>query len=69
MTGLRLDELDVARPEREPGLVAALREAGDFVVEPLPNLLFTRDSAAWVGGSVVVSSLAMPARHHTRPSA
>ena len=63
MTGLRLDELDVARPEREPGLVAALREAGDFVVEPLPNLLFTRDSAAWVGGSVVVSSLAMPARH------
>ncbi|MEJ5914290.1 arginine deiminase [Pseudokineococcus sp. 1T1Z-3] len=62
VAGLRLDELDVARPEREPGLVAALRAAGDFVVDPLPNLLFTRDSAAWVGPSVVVSSLAMPAR-------
>lgn len=63
VAGLRLDELDLARPAREPGLVAALREAGDFVVEPLPNLLFTRDSSAWVGDSVVVSSLAMPARH------
>ncbi|GAA2034951.1 arginine deiminase [Pseudokineococcus marinus] len=63
VAGLRLDELDLARPSREPGLVAALREAGDFVVEPLPNLLFTRDSSAWVGDSVVVSSLAMPARH------
>jgi len=63
VAGLRLDELDVARPEREPGLVAALRRAGDFVVDPLPNLLFTRDSSAWVGPSVVVSSLAMPARH------
>jgi arginine deiminase len=35
---------------------------GDFVVPPLPNLLFTRDSSVWVGDEVAVTSLAMPAR-------
>src|SRR4051812_49894429 len=38
-------------------------ERGDFVVPPLPNLLFTRDSSVWVGDEVAVTSLAMPARH------
>ena len=37
--------------------------ASDFVVPPLPNLLFTRDSSVWVGDEVAVTSLAMPARH------
>lgn len=62
VAGLRLDELDAVRPARERGLVAALGSHEDFVVDPLPNLLFTRDSAAWVGASVAVSSFAMPAR-------
>jgi arginine deiminase len=34
----------------------------DFVIDPLPNLLFTRDSSAWVRDQVAVTSLAMPAR-------
>ena len=34
----------------------------DFVVDPLPNLLFTRDSSVWIGDEVAVTSLAMPAR-------
>jgi arginine deiminase len=34
----------------------------DFIVDPLPNLLFTRDSSAWIGDRVAVTSLAMPAR-------
>ena len=41
------------------------RRAGapdDFVIDPLPNLLFTRDSSAWMGDQVAVTSLAMPAR-------
>ena len=38
-------------------------DRGDFVVPPLPNLLFTRDSSVWVGDEVAVTSLAMPARH------
>jgi len=39
------------------GLVHALLERGEFVIEPLPNLVFTRDSSAWIGGGVAVASL------------
>ncbi|MFG3338233.1 arginine deiminase [Glycomyces sp. NPDC048151] len=34
----------------------------EFVIDPLPNMMFTRDSAVWVGDAVAVTSLAMPAR-------
>jgi arginine deiminase len=34
----------------------------DFVIDPLPNLLFTRDSSVWVRDRVAVTSLAMRAR-------
>ena len=44
------------------GLVYALMDRHDFVIDPLPNLLFTRDSSAWLGDQVAVTSLAMPAR-------
>ncbi len=27
---------------------------GDFVIEPLPNLVFTRDSSIWIGPRVVI---------------
>jgi arginine deiminase len=33
-----------------------------YVLRPLPNLLFMRDNAAWIGGGLVRSVLAMPAR-------
>jgi arginine deiminase len=33
-----------------------------YVLRPLPNLLFMRDNAAWVGDGVVLSVLATPAR-------
>lgn len=62
VAGLRVDELNARRPVSEPGLVTTLAAADDFVVDPLPNLLFTRDSSAWVGDRVAVASLAMPAR-------
>ena len=62
MTGVRLDELDHAAPSDLESLVAALGHPHDFVVDPLPNLLFARDSAAWIGDHVAVTSLAMPAR-------
>src|SRR3954447_12418637 len=45
------------------GLAYEVMQRGDFVVPPLPNLLFTRDSSVWVGDEVAVTSLAMPARH------
>jgi arginine deiminase len=44
------------------GLVTSLLAHDDFVVDPLPNLLFTRDSSVWLRDRVVVTSLAMPAR-------
>ncbi len=62
IAGLRHDELSARRPARRPGVVSALAAPDDFVIDPLPNLLFTRDSSAWIGAQVAVTSLAMPAR-------
>ncbi|MFF5122874.1 arginine deiminase [Dactylosporangium aurantiacum] len=44
------------------GIVHALMDRSDFVIDPLPNLLFTRDSSVWIGDQVAVTSLAMHAR-------
>ena len=44
------------------GVVTTLLQHDDFVIEPLPNLLFTRDSSFWLRDHVAVTSLAMPAR-------
>ena len=44
------------------GLVWALSAENDFVVPPLPNVLFTRDSSVWLGDRVAVTSPSMPAR-------
>ncbi|MGH3326314.1 MAG: arginine deiminase [Streptomycetales bacterium] len=44
------------------GLRWALMHPLDFVVEPLPNLLFTRDSSVWVRDSVALTSPSMTAR-------
>ncbi len=62
IVGLRHDELSARRPVERPGVVSSLASPEDFVIDPLPNLLFTRDSSAWVGDQVAVTSLAMPAR-------
>jgi arginine deiminase len=55
--GLRNDEVRGGH-----GLVTSLLAEDDFLVEPLPNLLFTRDSSVWIRDHVAVTSLAMPAR-------
>ncbi len=55
--GLAHEELKTGR-----GLVYDLMDRHDFVIDPLPNLLFTRDSSVWVRDRVAVTSLAMPAR-------
>ncbi|ROR89205.1 arginine deiminase [Nocardioides aurantiacus] len=44
------------------GLVTSLLAHDDFLIDPLPNLLFTRDSSVWIRDKVAVTSLAMPAR-------
>ncbi|MCW3158988.1 arginine deiminase [Micropruina sonneratiae] len=57
MAGLRTDEVSSTG-----SLVVALHEPDDFLIDPLPNLLFTRDSSVWVGDRATITSLAMPAR-------
>jgi arginine deiminase len=54
----------LAHEEIKPvgGLPYRFMDRHDFVIDPLPNLLFTRDSSVWVRDRVAVTSLAMPAR-------
>jgi len=54
----------LAHEELHPGsgLVYRLMDRHDFIVDPLPNLLFTRDSSVWIKDRVAVTSLAMQAR-------
>jgi len=44
------------------GLVERMTPPQDFLVAPLPNLLFTRDSSVWLRKGVAVTALAMSAR-------
>jgi len=38
------------------GAVFGLLGASDYVIDPLPNLVFARDSSVWIGDSVAVAS-------------
>ena len=60
VAGMAREEL----PVHPDGLVEAMAAPQDFVIRPLPNLLFTRDSAVWLHHGVAVTQLAMPARQH-----
>jgi arginine deiminase len=44
------------------GLVFELIDRHDFVIEPLPNLTFCRDSSFWISDRVAVASLATAGR-------
>ncbi|MDJ0393987.1 arginine deiminase [Rhodococcus sp. G-MC3] len=66
MAGMTFDEL-LAAESGEPemsgaSLVRRMHHGADFVIDPLPNLLFTRDSSFWIGSRVAITSLALPAR-------
>ena len=56
-----LDGLDVDLLNRH-SLGAALSTENSFVLQPLPNTLFTRDSSAWLFGGVVLPPLFWHAR-------
>ncbi|HEX2300583.1 MAG TPA: arginine deiminase family protein, partial [Pseudonocardiaceae bacterium] len=57
--GMTFEELPA---EAATGLVGRMYHPHEFAIEPLPNLLFTRDSSVWIADRVAVTSLAMPAR-------
>ena len=55
--GVTLEEVGEAA-----GLVAALHGPDDFILTPLPNAVFMRDSSVWVGGGVILSPMNRPVR-------
>jgi arginine deiminase len=62
--GLTVEEsgldMDVARKVSLIG--AAMDDPSTFVLPPLPNTLFTRDSSCWIYGGVTVNPMFWPAR-------
>ncbi|MFW0795619.1 arginine deiminase [Gordonia sp. CPCC 205515] len=62
MAGLTFDELPVTPSTESASLVRRMHHGPEFAIEPLPNLLFTRDSSFWIGPRFAITSLALPAR-------
>ena len=67
LDAVALAEVLVAGLSREElgdgnGLVERMTPPQDFLIAPLPNLLFTRDSSVWLREGVAVTALAMAAR-------
>jgi arginine deiminase len=62
--GLTVAELDPQweRLKKVSLIAAAVEDDDTFVLPPLPNTLFTRDSSAWVFGGVTVNPMFWPAR-------
>ena len=60
MAGMTFAELP--SDARDDSLVRRMHQGTDYLIEPLPNLVFTRDSSIWVGPRIVIPSLALPAR-------
>ena len=61
MAGMTFTELPFTA-SAELSLVRRMHHGADFVIAPLPNLVFTRDSSIWIGPRVAITSLALPAR-------
>jgi len=62
MAGMTFDELPITPSAEQSSLVRRMHHGPEFAIEPLPNLLFTRDSSFWIGGRFAITSLALPAR-------
>lgn len=58
-----LDGLDLEAINRR-SLGAVVADSDSFVLPPLPNSIFTRDSSAWIHGGVVLPPLFWHARRH-----
>jgi len=61
VAGMTFAELPPS-PATNTSLVRRMQHGGDFVIDPLPNLMFTRDSSFWIGPRFAITSLATPAR-------
>jgi arginine deiminase len=54
--------VDLAKVAEVSLIGAALDDTSQFVLPPLPNTLFTRDSSCWIYGGVSVNPMYWPAR-------
>lgn len=57
MEGVQIYELDKSKRVMEKSLVDLVTAETDFIVEPMPNLYFTRDPFASVGNGVVLNKM------------
>jgi arginine deiminase len=62
--GLTIEEsgLDVDAAKGRSLIAAAVEDFSTFVLPPLPNSLFTRDSSCWIYGGVSINPMYWPAR-------
>ena len=62
--GLTVDEtgIDVEAWRSKSLGAAAVEDTSHFVLPPLPNTLFTRDSSCWIYGGVSINPMYWPAR-------
>ena len=49
-------------PVQSSSMMQGMHAPTDFIIEPLPNHLFTRDTSCWVYGGVSINPMAKPAR-------
>ena len=54
--------LDLGTTGKVSLIAAALDQTSEFILPPLPNTLFTRDSSCWIYGGVSVNPMYWPAR-------
>jgi arginine deiminase len=62
LTKVLISGLTAAEFSRGHGVLYHLLGAADYIIEPLPNLVFFRDCCAWVGDHVAVASPVPPDR-------
>jgi arginine deiminase len=55
-------DLDLGRFRGSSLPAAALEDTSTFILPPLPNTLFTRDSSCWIYGGVSINPMYWPAR-------
>ena len=55
-------DLDLAKFRESSLPAAALDDTSTFILPPLPNTLFTRDSSCWIYGGVSINPMYWPAR-------
>lgn len=64
VTQAELEEAGVdVRSMARHSLLAATMWTEDFILPPLPNSVFTRDSSSWIYGGVTLNPMASEARH------